>query len=270
MISAHASGPVESDPPLLFDWVPPKGEKVLITIFLFGSLLLHGIAFYLFRIIYPPAVALLPPPARVNVIAPNSEQGKTLLRWIEAEDPALAFATLRPTEMRLRALPKLEHVPSYMVQKPQLKQPPPFSIPIPAVEAFPPGPVFLTPLRPEPPRPKLSTRVSFSDEFSPFGDLKLPQFQFTASAGEPPESVQFRVAVNRNGEIRYCFPMNSSGDAALDEQARMWLIRSRFSSAHAASPLGLGREQDLVWGIATIDWGNDISQPFRNSTPNPP
>src|ERR1700760_2816278 len=54
---------VQDDASLLFEWAPPKGEKFLISTFLVGSLILHALAFYLFRIIYPPAIAVLPPPA---------------------------------------------------------------------------------------------------------------------------------------------------------------------------------------------------------------
>ena len=59
-------------------------------------LLLHALCFYVFQIIYPPAVALLPPPGRITVIAPNTEEGRVLLRWLEAEDPALASTTQPP------------------------------------------------------------------------------------------------------------------------------------------------------------------------------
>ena len=51
-----------------------------------------------------------------------------MLRWIEAEDPALASATIRPTEARARALPKLAHVPSYVMQEPKLKDAPPWNL----------------------------------------------------------------------------------------------------------------------------------------------
>src|SRR5437868_13711506 len=131
----------ETDASLVFQWAPPTGEKFLISCFLVGSLIVHALAFYLFRIIYPPAIAVLPPPARVNLIAADSEEGRTLLRWIEAEDPALASATVRPPESRSRALPKLAHIPSYTIDEPELKELPPFTISVVAPDAFPPGPV---------------------------------------------------------------------------------------------------------------------------------
>src|SRR5881227_2984414 len=107
--------------PLLFSWEPPRRRKVAITAFLALSLGGHALCFYIFQIVYPPTVALLPPPARVSLITPASEEGRTLLRWIDAEDPALAFTTQRPPEARLHALPKAEHLPSYSAIEPALK-----------------------------------------------------------------------------------------------------------------------------------------------------
>ena len=51
------------------------------------------LCFYAFQIIYPPAVALLPPPGRVTMIAPNTHEERVLLQWLEAEDPAIASTT---------------------------------------------------------------------------------------------------------------------------------------------------------------------------------
>src|ERR1700751_4692882 len=96
--------------PLIFNWDSPRGEKLAITIFLALSFVGHALCFYIFQIVYPPTVALLPPPARVSLITPDSEEGRTLLRWIDAEDPAVAFTTRRSPDATLRVLPKTEHV----------------------------------------------------------------------------------------------------------------------------------------------------------------
>src|SRR5262249_21109148 len=98
---------------LLFSWDSPGTKKAALLAFLALSLFAHAVCFYIFQVVYPPTVTLLPPPARVALITPASEEGRTLLRWIDAEDPAVAFTTHRPAEARLRALPKVEHVPSY-------------------------------------------------------------------------------------------------------------------------------------------------------------
>lgn len=260
---------VPEEPVLLFEWAPPTGEKFLISVFLVGSIALHALAFYLFRIIYPPAISVLPPPARVNLIAANSEDGRTLLRWIESEDPALASATVRPADTRARTLPKLGHIPSYMVQEPKLKEAPPIELVPDTPSAFPPGPAPVTRPSPEPAWPKLPTRISLSDELEAFGQTTLPAPQFAGSTGEPPENVQFRIAVNKQGEIRYCFRMNSSGDSSLDEQARQWLIRSRFAAESDTGKETGSSTTDLTWGVATVQWGNDVGEPARNSAPSP-
>jgi hypothetical protein len=256
----------EADGTLLFEWGPPKGEKFLISAFLIGSLFLHAIAFYVFRIIYPPAIAVLPPPARVNFVAADTDEGRTLLRWIEAEDPALASATMRPAETRSRSLPRLAHVPSYMVQEPKLKEPPPINFTPAVPSAFPPGPAPIL-RNPVESWPKMPTRVTFSNELNDLGQVNFAAAPFTGSTGETPENVRFRIGVNPLGVIRYCFRLNSSGDSALDEQARLRLIHSRFAAKRSGDGTDDG---SLVWGIATIEWGNDVQQPARAPTPAPP
>jgi hypothetical protein len=250
-------------PPLLFNWESPRRRKVAITTFLGASLIAHALCFYIFQIVYPPTVALLPPPARVSMIAPNSEENRTLLRWIEAEDPALAFMTQRPPEAKMRTLPQVDHAPSYLATAPVLKEAPPLLVDLRTPSSRPPGaaPVFHRPpasrIAPSP------TTVSFSKEFDKFGAPKLPAPSFATSNNEPAENVRFRVAVNGLGEVRYCFPLNSSGDAALDEQARHYLSLCRFSGG---STTGEKREPALTWGIATVEWGNDVAGSPSRST----
>ncbi|PYK19249.1 MAG: hypothetical protein DME56_10710, partial [Verrucomicrobia bacterium] len=90
--------------PLLFSWDSPRQQKAVFAIFVVMSLVGHAFCFYVFQIAYPTPVALLPPPAGVTFIVPDSEQGRTLLRWIDAEDPALAFTTHAPPQTKLGAI----------------------------------------------------------------------------------------------------------------------------------------------------------------------
>jgi hypothetical protein len=255
----------KSSPVLLFDWQPPRGEKVAIAAFLAGSAILHALGFYLFQIVYPPAVALLLPRARVSLIAPNSEEGRTILRWVDAEDPALTSATQRPPGAKVFILPRVQHVPSYLLEQPRLKQPPPLKFEARAPSSFPPGPVPM-------PRPAMApaapspTHLLLSDDLTKLGKLSSPPARFTASTRESPESVRFRIAVEPSGTIDYCFRLNSSGDPALDEQARHYLLLSRFPGRLPMA--GGGNDGLLTWGIATVEWGNDVAPPPSN-TPAP-
>lgn len=252
--------------PLVFNWQPPRSRKFLVVAFLAGSVILHAICFYLFQIVYAPAIVLLPPPARISLITPDSEAGRTMLRWVDAEDPALASATQRPPDSRQRALPRVQHIPSYAAEGPKLKQPPPLVIETRAPSAYPPGPVPAP--RPAPPerRGPVATHISFSEELS---SLQVLAANFTASSPETPQAISFRIAVAANGVVRHCFPLSASGDPALDEQARRQIVLARFGKS-----AGLSQEtpeRPDIWGIATVEWGNDIAHPTsptpRNTAP---
>ena len=244
--------------PLLFSWDPPRTKKAALFAFLVLSLLAHAVCFYIFQVIYPPIVTLLPPPARVALITPASEEGRTLLRWIDAEDPAVAFTTHRPPEARLHALPKVEHVPSYQAVEPTLKELPPFEVDSRAPDSQPPRAVPLMRQQRSSAAGEIPTFLSFSSELDGLGVATSPLLKFAASTGETPAAIRFRVAVSALGEIRYCFPMNSSGDPALDEQARLYLTRCRFSRR---APGGGKSEAPLIWGMVAIEWGNDVTRP---------
>jgi hypothetical protein len=244
--------------PLLFSWDSPRQRKTTLAALLVLSLLAHAMCFYLFQIVYPTPVALLPPPARVTFITSDSEEGRTLLRWIDAEDPAVAFTTYPAPGARLAALPKTEHVPSYSTVEPILKDLPALKPDLRVPTAQPPGAVHPVSRRTGSAKSNARTYISFSKELDQLGTPVVPQSGFGTLAEETPDTLRFRVAVNNLGEIRYCFPINSSGDPALDEQARLQVIRSRFQQNRQT---GAEPGSFLVWGLATIQWGSDAARP---------
>jgi hypothetical protein len=258
----NVSTAIESAP-LLFNWESPRHRKLTILIFLAASFIGHVFCFYVFQIVYPPTVAILPPPVRISLISATSEEGGSLLRWIEAEDPALAFATQRPPEARLRVLPKVEHVPSYVANEPAIQEIPALVPDLRMPTSHPPAPVSIVHENNASVPIEIPTSVSFSDDLAGFGSPHLPPAKFAASNNEPPQAVRFRVAVDGRGEIRHCFAANSSGDPALDEQARRHLMLCRFPVSSIGDS---GNDQNLTWGLATVDWGNDVARPEVKST----
>jgi hypothetical protein len=244
--------------PLLFGWDSPRRRRTLLAAFLVLSLVAHALCFYVFQIVYPTPVALLPPPARVTFIAPDSEEGRTLLRWIDAEDPAVAFTTHPAPGARLGALPKTEHLPSYSKVGSILKELPALRPDLRIPSSQPPGAVHSSARKTGFTRGSVKTYITFSKELDQFGAPSLPKFEFTASNEDTPEALRFRVAINDMGEIRYCFAINSSGDPALDEQARLQVVRSRFPQGKQTDTRP---ESTLVWGMATVQWGGDIARP---------
>jgi hypothetical protein len=243
------------DPPeaLLFSWDSPRRRKATLGLFVLLSLMAHAMCFYLFQIVYPTPVALLPPPARITFIAPDSEEGRTLLRWIDAEDPAVAFTTHPAPGAKLDALPKTEHLPSYSTVEPILKELPPLKPDLRIPSSRPPGAVHSVVRKTASAKRTAQTYISFSKELDQFGPAILPELGFARSNEEAPETLRFRVAVNELGEVRYCFPINSSGDPKLDEQARLQVVLSRFSKNREAGA-------SLIWGTAIIQWGSDIAR----------
>ncbi|MDQ6626476.1 MAG: hypothetical protein M3Y69_10140 [Verrucomicrobiota bacterium] len=242
----------------LFDWSPPRRRKLSIVSFIAASVALHALCFYLFQVIYPPTVALLPPPARVTVITPDSDEGRVLLRWIEAEDPALLSTTQRPPDAATVRMPDAVHIPSYTGHIPELRMPSLVST-VPSIpSAQPPGPVPIaraaTPLK----TTVVPTTLQFGVEAEALGSPTLPPLGFTASRREPPAPAEFRLAIGEDGEVRHCFLKSSSGDPALDRQARHVVVLTRFPTARAAAR---NAEAQLVWTTATVAWGNDIALP---------
>ena len=251
---------------MVFRWEKPGGGKWTLSGFLLASLALHALGFYLFQIIYPPAVALLPPPGRVSLIAPTTDEGRLLLRWVEAEDPALASTTQALPETKALVLPTIQHAPSYLGHQPRLRDlpPPPPALRIPS--ARPPAPIE------NPPKPALTnpplapTAIRFSAELDSLIPAQIPELKFSASTREAPEPARFLIAISGMGEVRYCFLQTSSGDATLDAQATKYIAAVRFPALRKPPSAG---GVDLTWASATIEWGNDVATPPPSSSPTP-
>ncbi len=246
---------------LLFQWEAPHRRKLAILGFLAASTAAHALCFYLFQIVYPPTVSLLPPPGRVHLISGQTEEGRSLLRWIAAEDPALTTTTLRSPDAKNFALPRLAHIASYMTVQPTLRAMPELAAEKPARSLQPPAPVPTS----RPPPPALAppgtahSTIIFSKVLDSLGKVTKPEMKLRAATRESPRSARFLVGVSNQGVVRYCFLESSSGDTTLDEQARHYLVLCRF--AGGAATAALASPNDLIWGAAIIEWGNDIALP---------
>src|SRR5215216_1474866 len=167
--------------PLLFSWDSARRRRMTLAVFVLLSLMAHAMCFYLFQIVYPAPVALLPPPARVTFITPDSEKGRTLLRWIDAEDPGVAFTTHPAPGARLGALPKTEHLPSYSTVEPILKELPPLKPDLRIPSSRPPAAVHSVAGKTASTTVPERTYISFSKELDQFGAATLSQSGFTTS-----------------------------------------------------------------------------------------
>ncbi|MGI8956044.1 MAG: energy transducer TonB [Chthoniobacterales bacterium] len=240
---------------LLFHWERPRRRKVAIAGFLAASAALHALCFYLFQVVYPPAISLLPPPAQVSLIAPTSTEARTFLNWLAAEDPALASQTQRPADARAFQLPKVAHVPSYLTFPPRLKELPARKIAAAAPSAMPPAPVPAAVASTSAPPLPAPTSLIFSGDLHELS-VTHPELKFRASVRDAPESARFRVAIDSLGAVRFSFLEQSSGDGALDEQARQALALCRFTMGSNAPA-----SDTLTWATATFAFGTDLTMP---------
>ena len=267
MANAVAEQPTD----LLFKWAPRRRRTRSIISFLIASVVLHAFGFYLLQIVYPPTVALRNSVGRVDVISPTTSDGRQLLRWVEAEDPAVAAKTQRPPDAKTFQPPKVPHTPSFVGHQPALKPMAPLQHDLRVPNAQLPRPVSPPRVRVVSNAPSVPTVIAFSPDFAEFGEPKWSEMHFTRVGREPPDVAFFRVAVNPAGEVRYAMLAQSSGDLALDEQARQAIALCRFSIKTAPPPEGANNR--LVWGIATVQWGNDVapadSPPPSNNAKQP-
>jgi hypothetical protein len=255
--------------PFVFSWAPPRKRRRALIVFLILSLLLHALCFYIFQIVYPPTIALLPPPARVTLISPDDPESLALLRWVEAEDPALTTTTQRLPEAKSLALPPVQHRPSYAGHQPKLKTLPPLQsdLSIPSSASI--GPVRLPRMKANASAPGLArkTTANFADLPAALGEPVFADFKFRLTRPDAPANARFRVAIDERGAIRFCFLIESSGDPALDEQARNFLQLCRLKTK-GDSPVTNGTA--LFWTTATILWGNDLAPSSAPSPSSPP
>src|SRR5438067_10674392 len=163
--------PAIAPSPLIFSWAPPRRRARTLIVFLIASIILHAACFYIFQIVYPQTVALLPAPARLSLISPDDSESIAFLRWVDAEDPALATTTQRSPGNRAIDLPKLQHIPSYSTHEPKLKGLPPTTpdLSIPSSAAI--GPVRIPTLSTAALAPPVAhkTSVQFSESTDALG-----------------------------------------------------------------------------------------------------
>jgi hypothetical protein len=104
--------------------------------------------------------------------------------------------------------------------------------------------------------------LKFADAEDSLGTPEIPSLTFTASTREPPATARFQIAVSARGVVQHCFLDVSSGDPALDEQSRSYLLLCRFPAMKQSAVA----DDRLLWTSAILEWGTDIAIPAPTST----
>jgi hypothetical protein len=224
--------------------------------FILLSACVHAFGFFLFQTIYPASGRVGPPPVQVGLLAPGTPESDAILRWVNSEDPALAA---QPGKAPIPNLMDLPYIPSYSAPhaRPTMAAAPEETLPSPdgasglelvkIAAAHPAG-------SPPPPAPE-RTALSFSGGLEVAG--ALPSFASLHEA-DPVElqPARFLLGVSDQGEVRYVFLQERSGDKGLDASAGNLLEQVRFKGS--AAP--------LTWGFATFYWGAEV---YARSAPEP-
>ena len=235
-------------PELVFEWERPARFRWKFFGLILLSAVVHVGTFFLFQIVWPPRVTIPPPAPEVSLLLPTSPENRALLRRIEAEDPALIAATpsvTPPDFFRQKYLASYETVrtqPRTVAAEAAITRYPSPKDPLTIIRSVAP-PAPLASVAP----PPVPTRLTFSASLAARVPAEIPAWNFTPRAPAPLEPATFLLGLNAQGEIRYLFQQNSSGDPKLDAQAAAQLPKLPFQPA----------ENPIVWGLATVTWGDD-------------
>lgn len=246
---------------LTFQWPEPHAIPWTLAGCIGLSLLAHALSFYIFQITYPPSAHVTPPPAQVSILSADSPENDALLRWLDAEDPALAAKpphAAPPEDLTVRYTPSFAEVRALPKTWPEPE--PAFSYP--AAES---GYALIARAAPRPAeatapsQPAPATQLRLSGALAARLILHRGAWDFSPSALTELQPVRFLLGVSGRGEVRYVFLRESSGDKALDAQAEAQLRRADFSAAPDAP---------LAWGFAAFSWGAEVFAPAEVSHPN--
>ena len=241
-----------------FAWPTRLKSSWRLAGLIFAMLFLHSAAFFLFQAATPvinPPPRTAPPVQLLTAFTPDgraSAENQSLLRWIEAEDPALVA---RIPNVEMPPLPSVPYQASYTDIRTAPLAAPPETVTV----QFPPARDALSlimsgapaPQRTQEPAKPQPTRIAFSGNLVSRAPAQVT-FKPKARTTKPTESAQFIVGVSESGEVQFVFPQQEDSDstAPLAAEAMEFLGSLAFAPASGAT---------VAWGTATVEWGDDIA-----------
>jgi hypothetical protein len=248
---------------LAFEWPIRQAPRLMLPLCILGAGILQTLMVVLFSISYRVPSEKTPEAPLFYFLPPDSEAAHQLAPWLEANDPAV-FSPLRAARTALPSLPPLKYRPSY-------EEPPPALLPLrsePTPRIEPSLPPLIAPLQrgthdtKAPASPPLgvtgkqsSTVVRWEDELSarhPVEDAASSSIPVAMARVIQPAA--YEVGVSPEGMPVHCVLMESSGDTASDEAARIWIMARRFQPQAKSKPI-----EAISWGRVLVLWGADAS-----------
>lgn len=240
-----------------FDWSGSHRSSWTLALLIFLSVVLHGGAFF-FVHISTSERQLIPQTAQpvqlLTRFAPDgsiSPENEAVLRWLEAEDPAI-FARIANVEPA--GILDVAYRPSYATSRTQ-----PRSIPSePAIIQYPPARDSLEfimsadekPAAAAPEAPTRKTAITFHAALNSRAPAELAA-TLEARSALSLSTTSLLVGVNAEGEVRFAFVQASSGAPEMDAEALRLVSSIRLAPA----------PEPITWATASIRWGNDAVSP---------
>lgn len=235
-----------TSPALTFEWPRREGFPVVLLGCVAISLVAHVATFFVFQVTEPPGSTIARAAPQVSVLTPSSPEKIALLRWIDAQDPALAATAASAPPPALLAT---AYRPSYATMRTAPLGPVETPVAVPFPTARDPFEIIARAgSRPAPPAAATTappTTIAFAEPLARRAPATPPPLVPQTRANEPIEPARFLIGVTARGEVRFAFLQDSSGQPALDEQAAAHLQRLVFAPDEAP----------ITWASATVIWG---------------
>ena len=246
---------------LAFEWPIRQAPRLTLPLCILAAAVIQTAMMVLFSISYRTPSDKKPDAPQFYFLPPDIAASRQLAPWLEANDPAV-FSPLHAARAASPVLPPLKYRPSY-------EEPPPALLPLRSAPAIPmePAPLpagsFLQ--NSDATRISASSPVLIGDQSASGNQVAthsptIIQWEDGLSARLPrtgkgvdyppaPVSVNaqpalYEVGVGPEGLPRHAVLIESSGDPASDEAAKVWIMARRFAPSEA-----------MTWGRVRVLWG---------------
>lgn len=214
----------------VFHWPVAHPIRLLLPGMIVASLLIHGLAAYLFRSGVTPSPAFPPWPSKLVIFPEESASDMILLA---ARDPSW----LSPGRYRERMLPSPH--PERAVRALQPSLPPLLAAPRPDfsnewVPSLPPLAVralFEPAAQQVPPPSFVAAGARFESGVDGVTDDVLSRLRAVAPDRPPGRATELLLVLAPTGDVRHAWLLHGSGDASLDLAAQRAVQRARFAPA---------------------------------------
>ncbi len=237
----------------IFDWSGAHRSSWMLAMFIFLSLFAHSAAFFFVHVseserhLIPKSAQPVQLLTRFGADGAPSPENEAMLRWIEAEDPAVVA---RIPQVEPAGLLDVPYRPSYAVFRTQ-----PRDIPAePPVIQYPPARDSMSyildadrkPPAQLPDAPETATAIIFHGPFAvrAGGELRAKP---AMTSSQSLRAVELLAGATSEGEVPFCYVQKGSGSAEMDSEA------VRLVSAVRLAPGG----PKISWGTVIVRWGSD-------------